>query len=717
VPLTDYEGFSAPWNVPTSGSLGVGATKSYAIRLTLAEKGPRTRNAALTKAGRSVLNAVPGYVLSPEMSSAKLFVTPPRGVTLSRVIVSDAAVMNATISATNSEGVAQVDVMGLSRGRARVTLAFSDGSHNQVHYSVLPPLNEQIAAVGTHWAEDAWLPREYPDPFGRSASVMPYDRHDRIWVLDDSRAYDVGLSDDAGGGNPLGFAIKVAYAPSQFQVTRLDDYVKWTLYGIKEDTAKPPFKSLQIRPEDCDPALGNQNGSQCGNEDGIRMTMYYYGTAFNNSAGGDSGHWPYNYSEANKIGAPGIEGGPNWPMTESMANATYRAFNFPHHVTTYLSLYYAARNTKLETYQEWDWYLMRAANTTLKFGAPSVGVMDDTTFREILNALNEECQADSTRIDFCSSASRITANMYTRATGFSKQEYPYGSEFAFDTTGQEAVVVWLLHFANASNTFAEDAKRTVDHILSYMRSSPTWAYNGGSRSWGDLGNNGKWQVTSGANYETRGNFHYRSGLNAIPLLEWYRRYPDDLFLLEPALGAVAGQMNNIDERGAPSMMLHMEPHILDFDPHSGDFGLGFFGCSLSSASYLVQHPTLGLVCYLCNMEDSEHYHYGTFNATDILAKIEPVDLYRRRVYLEPLGLYLTLDVGTFKSLTLDMRSKKISVEFNPMQSDNITYAARRLRTEKMAVGRPGKGFTTAFPKSRGAYAVPVDTTIMDVIWE
>ena len=87
----------------------------------------------------------------------------------------------------------------------------------------------------------------HADPFGRSASVMPWDRHAKTWVLDDSRAYDVGLSDDAGGGNPLGFAIKVAYAPTQHHVTRLDDYVKWTLYGVKPDTAKPPLKSLQIR--------------------------------------------------------------------------------------------------------------------------------------------------------------------------------------------------------------------------------------------------------------------------------------------------------------------------------------------------------------------------------------------------------------------------------------------------------------------------------------
>ena len=53
-------------------------------------------------------------------------------------------------------------------------------------------------------------------------------------------------------------------------------------------------------------------------------------------------------------------------MTEDLSNATYRVFNVPHHVTTYLALYYAARFTTLKTYQTWDWYLMRAANTTLK---------------------------------------------------------------------------------------------------------------------------------------------------------------------------------------------------------------------------------------------------------------------------------------------------------------------------------------------------------------
>ena len=72
-------------------------------------------------------------------------------------------------------------------------------------------------------------------------------------------------------------------------------------------------------------------------------------------------------------------------MTENMANATYRVFNFPHHTASYYGMYRAARNhDKLHCYRPWSWYLARAANTTIKFGAPSVGVMDDTVFREAL---------------------------------------------------------------------------------------------------------------------------------------------------------------------------------------------------------------------------------------------------------------------------------------------------------------------------------------------
>jgi len=233
----------------------------------------------------------------------------------------------------------------------------------------------------------------------------------------------------------------------------------------------------------------------------------------------------------------------------------------------------------------------------------------------------------------------------------------------------------------------------------------TWAYNGGTRSWGDLGNNGKWQATSGANFETRGNMHYRSGLNAIPLIEWYKRNPDDVFLLEPALGAVAGQMASIDENGAPSMMLHMEPHILDYDPHSGDYGLGYFGCSISTAAYYVRHPDLGPVCYLCNL--------ATVGNAVVMT---PTDLYKRRVYLEPLGVNVELFAGSISSVSFDNSAKKISITFRNEAADEYTYKTRRVKLDKMAESRPGTNFKASCPTVRGAFECPMSVAAIDIAY-
>ena len=52
--------------------------------------------------------------------------------------------------------------------------------------------------------------------------------------------------------------------------------------------------------------------------------------------------------------------------------------------------------------------------------------MDDTTFREILNALTEESETDPSRIDLFNATRDITQNMYRRAAGFAAQQYPYG---------------------------------------------------------------------------------------------------------------------------------------------------------------------------------------------------------------------------------------------------------------------------------------------------
>ena len=46
----------------------------------------------------------------------------------------------------------------------------------------------QVSRVSEHYVHDAWLPREFVDPFGRSASMMPWDRETKTHILNDARA-------------------------------------------------------------------------------------------------------------------------------------------------------------------------------------------------------------------------------------------------------------------------------------------------------------------------------------------------------------------------------------------------------------------------------------------------------------------------------------------------------------------------------------------------
>jgi hypothetical protein len=150
------------------------------------------------------------------------------------------------------------------------------------------------------------------------------------------------VADDAGGGNPLCLASKVHAAPHrQDEVTQIDEYIKWTLYGIKNDTAKWPYKSLQVGG---DPSTGCQDETPSPHVDcdGVRMTMFYYARecdlhtyckkynctlppASLPDADYPRYDWAWNYTEVDKCS--GLSPVHPWCMDERMSNATYRAFN------------------------------------------------------------------------------------------------------------------------------------------------------------------------------------------------------------------------------------------------------------------------------------------------------------------------------------------------------------------------------------------------------
>lgn len=79
-----------------------------------------------------------------------------------------------------------------------------------------------------------------------------------------------------------------------------------------------------------------------------------------------------------------------------------------------------------------------------------------------------------------------------------------GSEFAWDTTGQEESFVWGAYFGSLPSLPSGDrtaaaalARSALDQILAYTPLVPNWAWHGSSYGMGDFGNNGYVELDGG----------------------------------------------------------------------------------------------------------------------------------------------------------------------------------------------------------------------------
>ena len=376
----------------------------------------------------------------------------------------------------------------------------------------------------------------------------------------------------------------------------------------------------------------------------------------------------------------------NWTSWTSwnkkQSEAVDRAYDYPHVAAAYWVLYRLARNhTGLVTNHPAEWYLDHAYQTTvamMKF-APyyaRFGLMEGDIFLKVLTDLKRE--------GMTSQADDMETRMRARADRWKAEAYPFGSEMPWDSTGQEEVYAWTKYFG-----YTDKAEVTLNAILGYMPALPHWGYNGSARRY--------WDFIYAAKYGRieRQLHHYGSGINAIPVLSEYRDHPDDFYLLRVGYGGTMGAITNIDQEGFASAAFHAFPDRLDWDPLSGDYGPNFFGHALNTAAYLVKHPEFGWVAF-----------GGNVSVAAERVKLTPLDSARRRIYIAPMGLWLTLDAGTFSSAEYNSKTGEVRLEFSA--ADSYTPAAR-LRVEQPAkisgVGnyRPAK----EFKQERGAYVIPL----------
>jgi hypothetical protein len=171
-----------------------------------------------------------------------------------------------------------------------------------------------------------------------------------------------------------------------------------------------------------------------------------------------------------------------------------------------------------------------------------------------------------------------------------------------------------------------------------------------------------------------------------------------------------GALSNIEEEGFPSAAFHSYPQNLRWDSYIGDYGPNFFGHAITAGTYVINHPDYGWQAFGGNVEGRS----PGASAPGAWITVRPLDSIRRRVYIAPLGLYLTLDTGTFDTVAINPTTKAVRVTLSP--AAGFTPAAR-LRIEQPAkIAGVGTYSVTmgTFTTERGAIVVPLAKTPMTI---
>ena len=630
----EWRGAAGTWNPPTSHVLLPGASAAYGFRFALAPTIRGIENTLIAEK-RPVAVGVPGYVL-PSDQTGRLFLH--FGSPVRSLTVSPPGALRWQADAKPTpHGWLGYTLRGATPGRCRLVIRYADGLSQSIAYFVTPPETTQVRRLGAFHADRQWF-TDPKDPFHRTNSFLPFSRKTNRMVVQHPHAWFVGLSDEIGAGASVAVAMKNLGRPDAREIALLEKYADTALWG-----------NLQNR------------------DYSVRAGLFYY----------DPKAFPDYYQFH----------GTDWTFWDkARTETTWRSFNYPHVTAVYYALYHLSRDHRgLVTAHPWDYYLDHAFHTALaiKQFAPDLaqfGLMLGSVFPDLLRDLRREGWNDK--------ADQLEAYMHGREDRWKTLRYPFGSEMPWDSTGQEEVYTWSKYFGDDDKALV-----TLDAVTGYMPTVPNWAYNGAARRYFDAPVNGNYwtEVVQTTN-------HYGSAINAIPVLDAYKRDPADFYLLRIGYAGMDQILANIDAQGFASYGFNTDPVHLDFDPYTADYGIAFFGYARNAGAYVVHHPEFGWL----------GFGGDVLPQTNGTVRVTPRDGFRRRVFLAPLGLWLTLDAGTLEQVTFDPRAKSVRVTLAPATPDAPTAL---LRPGQTPTGMLPARFvpTVPTPLVRGAYAVRLGT--------
>ncbi|RHZ64939.1 uncharacterized protein CDV56_108448 [Aspergillus thermomutatus] len=582
-----------PWNPATSLVLNAGQSATVGLRFSLVKDGIRGIQKAV-RATNTPVTIGTGYVV-------------PRDLTVQLLILA-AADVSEVVSEGNALAITRqqsntflLTPTGSAWGRTRLTITYADGKTQAVHYFITDTAPDTIVRLGQFSTSSMWFTDE-SDPFGRAPSIVTYDASVRGPVLQEARVWIAGLSDE-GGVIYLATAMKQIGHPDPDEIAKLEEFVTKVLFHTIQD-----------------------GGSL------VRKSIFFYEPS---AVPG----YPYSSS---------IDWGNWWSWNKADSYSTDRAYDYIHVIGAYWALYRAGRDLPgVLKRNTWQWYLGRAYNTTIAcfatdsagnglVGYSRLGLMGETVVGELLKDLRRE--------GWSKEADAVETAMKLRAEAWNSQSAPFGSEMAWDSTGQEGVYYWTNYF-----NLTDAATKAVNSILGFMPTVSHWGWNGNARRYWDFIYAGKLQRIE------RMIHHYGSSLNALPLLAQFRQQPTDTYLLRVGYGGITGPLTNIRQDGSMYNAFHSFPDTLAGDDYSGDYGPNFLGVMLASATYVVEDPDLGLVAY-----------GGNLAVDGQVVTVEPRDAVRRRVYVASMGVYITTSPGWIEQLSFARtNAKQVRVRLIP----------------------------------------------------
>ena len=186
------------------------------------------------------------------------------------------------------------------------------------------------------------------------------------------------------------------------------------------------------------------------------------------------------------------------------------------------------------------------------------------------------------------------------------------------------------------------------------------------------------------------------------MLDHYRSNPQDSYYLRVGYAGGNAALTNIDQEGFASAAFHSYPDTLKWDAITGDYGMNFFGHAMNAATYVVDMPEFGWQAFGGNIR---------VNGNKIT--VTPLDSMRQRAYIAPLGLWLTLDAGTFSAVEIDKKTRAVRISISPATA-NVKTA--RLRIEQPSARSGEREFSPNVKANveRGAYAISLGKVITQI---